>query len=298
MAFLFRKMSSRNTPANWFILIALTLIWGSSYILIKKALRVFAPIELASLRVSISMLVSLPFVFRAVKMVSVKKYGYVLMTGLFGSMIPAFLFAFSITRISSSVNGIINSLSPLFTLLISIFIFGGTTTKQRVTGIIIGFIGAAALVLFKENGSLNGDLAWAILPVFATFCYGLSGNIVKEKLAGESAMHMTALAMLMVGTPSVIIALQSVPQTMQTADGAWMAFIYVAALSILGTFIAWMLYYRLVQKTDALFASSVTYLIPLVAVGWGIADNERFSLIQAFGMVLILWGVWLVTQRK
>jgi drug/metabolite transporter (DMT)-like permease len=291
-------MSSRNTFSNWALLLSLTLIWGTSYILIKKGLVVFSPIELASMRVSISMVFSLPIVFRAVRVVPFKLYGFVLLTGLFGSLIPAFLFAFSLTHISSSVNGIINSLSPLFTLLIGVFLFGGTTTRQRIIGVLIGFSGAAVLVLFKENGALNADLGWAILPVVATFCYGMSGNIVKEKLGSQNALYMTALAMLMIGIPTTVIALQTVPAKLQMVEGAWLAFSYVAILSILGTFIAWMLYYRLIQRTDALFASSVTYLIPLVAVAWGVADGERFSIFQAAGMMLILWGVWLVTKRE
>ncbi len=291
-------MSSRNTFSNWLILLSLTLIWGTSYILIKKGLLVFSPIELASMRVSISMLVSLPIVFRAIKIVPFKLYGFVLLTGLFGSLIPAFLFAFSLTHISSSVNGIINSLSPLFTLLLGVFLFGASTTQQRIIGVLIGFSGAVVLVVFKENGSLNADLGWAILPVLATFCYGMSGNIVKEKLGSQNALYMTALAMLMIGIPTSFVALQTVPAKLQFAQGAWLAFAYVAILSVFGTFVAWMLYYRLVQKTDALFASSVTYLIPLVAVAWGVADGERFSIFQAVGMVLILWGVWLVTRRE
>lgn len=291
-------MSLRIAPANWFVLIALTLIWGSSYILIKRGLLVFTPVELASLRISISMLVSLPLVFRAIKIVPVKLFGYVLLTGLFGSLIPGFLFAFSLTHISSSINGIINSLSPLFTLLIGVFLFGAQTTHRRIYGVVIGFAGAAVLVLFKSNGALNADLSWAILPVAATFCYGMSGNIVKEKLSNQPALYMTALAMLMVGTPTTYVALQTVPFKLQTVEGAWLAFSYVAALSVFGTFIAWMLYYKLVQNTDALFASSVTYLIPLVAVAWGLWDGETFSVFQAVGMVLILWGVWLVTQKE
>lgn len=288
----------RIEPADWFFLIALTFIWGSSYILIKKSLLVFTATELACLRVSISMLASLALVPKALKTIPKDKYKYVFMTGLLGSAVPAFLFAFSMTRINSSITGVINSLSPLFTMLTGILFFNQVLVKEKTTGVVIGFVGAALLILLKPDGKFNGDMIWAILPVVATFCYGLSGNIVKERLSQSSSLYLTALAMLMVGTPCLVASFYlGIPAKIVHVEGGFNALAYVAFLAVFGTFIAWMMYYRLVQRTDALFASSVTYLIPVVAVAWGIYDGEQFSVFQLMGMVLILIGVWFVSRK-
>jgi drug/metabolite transporter (DMT)-like permease len=288
----------RIQPVDWFFLIALTFIWGSSYILIKKSLLIFSATELTCLRVSISMLASLLLVPKALKTIPAEKYKYVFMTGLLGSALPAFLFAFSMTRINSSITGVVNSLSPLFTMLTGILFFHQIAVKEKITGVVIGFAGAALLIILKPDGKFNGDMLWAILPVIATFCYGLSGNIVKEKLPQSNSLYLTAMAMLMVGTPCFIASFYlGIPAKIAHTDGGVQALTYVTFLAVFGTFIAWMMYYSLVQRTDALFASSVTYLIPVVAVAWGIYDGEKFSVFQLMGMALILVGVWFVSRK-
>lgn len=291
-------MPTRFTPANLALFLALTLIWGSSYILIKKALLVFSPVEVAATRVSISMLASIFFLPKAIKTTPKKLYVFVLFTGLFGSMIPAFLFAFSLTHLSSSVNGIINSLSPLFTLLTGLWLFKARTDLRSLAGVAIGFAGAFVLIIFNDKAQFNLDAKWAILPVAATLCYGLSGNIVKAKLHAQNSLYITALAMLFVGTPCLVLSFPMILQKLANNPSSFTALFYVAVLSIFGTFVAWMLYYKLVQKTDALFASSVTYVIPIVATAWGFADGESLGFQHFVGLVLILTGVWLVSKAN
>lgn len=293
--------ASHHNPQNWLLLFLLTAIWGSSYILIKKGLVAFTPLELASLRISVSFLCSVPFLIKGWKSISKQKLPTILQIGIFGSGAPAFLFALSMTHSGSAINGIINSLSPLWTLVIGYYLYSVGVTPVKVTGIIIGFIGAVVLVLGKSSGSgfawSPTEMAYSLLPVAATFCYGMSTNITKQKLQTENPLHTTSIAMCMIGIPAMVVLLFSDAPVKIYSGTAWGALLSVVALSVFGTFIAWILFYRLVQRTDALFAASVTYLIPIVAMGWGFFDGETLGVTQMMGLILILAGVGLVSKK-
>ncbi|MBL0309744.1 MAG: DMT family transporter [Bacteroidetes bacterium] len=291
-------MDSHHNPLNWFIIFLLTIIWGSSYLLIKKGLVAFSPVELASLRISISFLVSLPFAIIALRKISREKYLSVLQIGFFGSGAPGFLFALSMTKSSSAVNGILNSLSPLWTLLIGYYLYKVQISSQKIVGVIIGFLGAVVLVFGKTGGDFQMEVLYTALPVAATFCYGLSTNITKQKLQNENSLYTTSLAMAFVGLPAFIILMFTDAPAKIYSGTIWLPFMYVMILSLFGTLIAWALYYKLIQRTDALFGASVTYLIPVVAVGWGLFDGEVLSMMQLAGMLLILGGVYFTTSPK
>lgn len=291
-------MSSHHNASNWLLLILLTLIWGSSYILIKTGLTTFSAVELACLRISISFLVSLPFAIKGIKSVAREHYITILLIGIFGSGAPAFLFSLSMTKTGSAVNGIINSLSPLWTLLIGYYLFKISISPQKILGVVIGFAGAVVLVLGKPNADLKVDVLYGLLPVVATFCYGMSTNITKQKLQNQNPVYTTSLAMTMIGIPAFIILLFTEAPDKVSSGIAWSALLAVIVLSVFGTLVAWMLFYRLVQRTDALFAASVTYLIPIIAVGWGLYAGESLSPAQLGGMILILTGVYFTTMQK
>lgn len=180
--------------------------------------------------------------------------------------------------------------------MIGYYLYKVAISAQKVWGVIIGFVGALVLVLGKGTATLQIDVLYSFLPVIATFCYGMSSNLTKQKLQDQNAIYTTALAMASMGLP-VLVGLFFTGAPAKIVSGTvWFPFACVAALSIIGTLIAWMLFYRLVQRTDALFAASVTYLIPIVAIGWGVMDNEVLSLIQIAGMALILVGVYFTTR--
>jgi len=291
--------SEKSNLQNWLLLGALTLIWGSSYILIKKSLVVFSPVEMGSLRISLSFLACIPFLYKAVQDIPKEKYPYIIFVGLFGTGFPAFLFAFAMVHISSSVSGIINSLSPLFTVLTGLLLFGVVVTRTKMIGVLIGFLGAIVLVLGKKNLNFKADLFYALLPVLATFCYGLNSNFVKRFFPTTNALYVTAIAMSVMGIPSLAVLFSTnFVFKMQHTEGAIFAFSCVFFLALFGTVIAWLLFYRLVQRTDALMAASVTYLIPVVALAWGLADGETLNMIQLAGMGLILAGVYFVGKRE
>ncbi len=290
--------TSHHNSGNWPLLILLTLIWGSSYILIKKGLTAFSAVELASLRITVSFLVSLPFAIKGFRQVPREKYTTIFLIGLFGSGAPAFLFALSMTKTGSAVNGIINSLSPLWTLIIGYFLFKIEISAQKMFGVIIGFAGAVVLVLGKENADFSIDIVYGLLPVIATFCYGMSTNITKQKLQNQNPIYTTSIAMCMIGIPAIVLLSFTDAPAKIMSGTAYNALLSVVMLSVFGTLIAWMLFYRLVQRTDALFAASVTYLIPVVAMTWGLLDGELLSALQVGGMALILMGVYFTTLQK
>ncbi len=227
-----------------------------------------------------------------------EKYTTIFLIGLFGSGAPAFLFALSMTKTGSAVNGIINSLSPLWTLIIGYFLFKIEISAQKMFGVIIGFAGAVVLVLGKENADFSIDIVYGLLPVIATFCYGMSTNITKQKLQNQNPIYTTSIAMCMIGIPAIVLLSFTDAPAKIMSGTAYNALLSVVMLSVFGTLIAWMLFYRLVQRTDALFAASVTYLIPVVAISWGLFDGELLSALQVGGMALILTGVYFTTLQK
>jgi len=252
--------------------------------------------QLACLRIGIAGTFALPVALRVISKVPRQKYFVLLQVALFSSGIPAFLFALSMTKTESSVNGILNSLSPLMTVLIGYYLYQVKITKQKITGLAIGFSGAVVLVMGKRDAHFAVNILYAAFPVIATFCYGMASNITKQKLQNDNPLHNTAIAMSMIGLPAFAgIFLTGVPAVI-FAGKAWFALACIAVLAIFGTLIAWVFFYRLVQRTDALFAASVTYLVPIIAVSWGMLDGEVLSLLQIFGMLIILAGVYFTTS--
>ncbi len=293
------RMQTHHSTGNWLLLIVLTLIWGSSYILIKKALVSFSAVDLAIIRISFSALAVSPFVVTAWQQTPRRQLPWVVLIGLSGSGIPAFLFAVSVGKLGSSVSGILNALSPLFTLLLGVLLFGQSAGRAQVAGVLLGLTGAVFLQL--KNGGSGWQLEWRylLLPLGATCCYGLSANITRYKLAQLKPLHATSLAMMAIGIPCLLYLLVSGKGAaffLHTPQYSGLG--YIALLSLLGTVLAWSLFYKLVQQSDALFAASVTYLIPIVALGWGFVDGEWLDGRHAAGLSLILVGVYFVSRKK
>ena len=281
---------------NWILLVLLTVIWGTSYILIKKALLGFSWVEVGCLRIGISCLCSLPVAIKAFSVVPRRKFPTLIAIALLGSGLPAFLFPLSMTKSESSINGILNSLSPLWTAIIGYYFFKVDISGKKIIGVVIGFLGALVLVLGKSGGHLQVDVLYSLLPVIATFCYGMSTNITKQKMQHDNPVYTTSLAMCMIGIPALIgLSFTQAPAKIIHGE-VWLPLAAVAALALFGTLIAWILFYRLVQNTDALFAASVTYLVPIVAISWGLLDSEVLNLVQLGGMLLILVGVYYTTK--
>ena len=311
-------VQEKTSLKGWGILILLSLVWGSSYILIKKGLVAFNPLQLASLRVSISALAFLPIFILTRKSIQPGQWKYLLVVGFAGSFIPAFLFAFAQTSLNSSTTGILSSTTPLFTLILGLLFFNLTFEMKKFIGVLVGLAGVVLLILINSLGveglqnlisskapgtalSANESthsVIYIFLVLLACAMYALSSNTVKNYLQSTPALTISSAAFFAVGIPGMtLLATLDVPQTMQTHEMAWTSLLAVAMLSLAGTVLASFLFFKLVQMTTALFASTVSYLIPVVALGWGVLDGESLHFMHIIGMVLILLGVYLSGKK-
>lgn len=282
------------TPkSNWLLLVLLSIVWGSSFILIKKALVALSPIQVASLRLSFAAIAFAPFFWRECRGVSRREWGLLLLVALTGSGFPAFCYAIAQTHIASSTTGILNSLTPLFTLLIGIWFFQVKGTWHKLAGVLIGLIGAMMLIAPTASFGSNGTL-YAGFVVLGCICYATSGNIIKKYFPDRSAFSISTLAFTSLGPAALILLFNTdIISVLQNDAFAWYSIGAVFFLAMAGTALASVFYFKLVQDTDALFASSVSYLIPIVAIFLGMLDGENLYLYHLVGLLLISSGIYL-----
>lgn len=262
--------------------------------LIKRALVVFPPYQVTTLRLGIAGLVFIPYFIKNAQRIDWSRWQYLLIVSLAGSGIPFFLIPFAQQYVSSSVAGILNSLAPLFTLVLSIIFFGEIFYKRRALGVVLGLVGAALLIISSGGVNGEGNLGAGLLLVLAAIFYSISANVVGNKLRGITPVDITATSFIFIGIPSLIYLLFSDFHTiLLTHPQGWTALGYVAVLSLVGTVVATLLFFRLVHDTGAVFASTVAYLIPVVAVILGVLDGEEFSFFYFISAALILIGIYL-----
>lgn len=276
-------------------MIVLAFIWGSSFILMKKGLIVFNDIEVAQLRMGIAWLSLLPFVWKKLFNVEKKHIIPILVVGLFGNGFPAFLFTKAQTELDSSLIGILNALVPLFTFVFAMLLFKTKVKVGQLIGILLGLSGAIWLIAGGGLVLENAHYSWYI--IVATMCYAISLNTIKNYLKEMSAIDISGLAFFVIG-PFCLLALgfSDFSFKMMNSEGANLALFYIVILSTVGTSIALVLFNQLVKGTTAIFASSVTYLIPIVAIFWGFVDGEIITLNHFIGIAIILGGIHLVNK--
>ncbi len=285
--------------SKWFLLLALALIWGSSFILMKKGLHGFRPDQLAAIRMSVACVATFSIVFRRLKSVPLKSYKYMAVVGILGSGIPSFLFATAQTRINSSLAGMLNALTPLFTMIVGSFFFHTKFQGKQIAGVLVGFVGAAGLILIRSDGGLSADAGYASLIVIACLFYGLSVNTIKTYLGDIDSILISGIALLFVGIPALIYLFNTdFVDRLNTLPGAWQAFGCIALLGFMGTAVSNVLYFQMVKIASPLFASAVTYLIPVVALFWGMADGEGLNPLHVVAMGAILGGVALISSKS
>ncbi|RIJ37739.1 DMT family transporter [Pontibacter oryzae] len=284
---------------SWLLIIVLTLIWGTSFILMKKGLVVYSSGELGALRMVIACMALLPFSLQHIRKVEPSRWKYLAGSGVLGNFLPAFLFAYAETRLASGLAGVLNSLTALFTLLVGAMFFRQSITWLRMLGILVGIAGTAILI-FSGNGSADLDNKYyGLYIVIATICYGGSVNIIKHRLHDLKPYVISGLALLTVGPISLGYLLTTdFAHKLQHTPGAWEALMYIAILAVFSTAIALVLFNKLIHISTTLFASSTTYLIPIVALMWGVLDGETIELWHYLGMVIILAGVFIVNRAK
>ncbi len=289
-----------NQRLAWGILILLSLIWGSSFILIKKSLLAFTGVEVGLTRVAISFLAFLPYIILQLKKVDWSRWKLYLLVGLTGNGLPAILYAVAETQIDSAIAGVLNSLTPIFTLILAWLIWKQKSNLWQVLGIILGFLGTSWLLILGVDGISFDNIPYGMLIVLATFCYGVSANVVQHKLSGLSPTMIGALSFLFIGPVALSYLLFNTDFIIHLTEHEYGRFSFgmVSILAIIGTVISSIIFYRLVQLTNAVFASMVSFLIPIVALLWGILDQEELVWLHVFGIIAILMGIYLVKLKK
>ena len=281
------------------MLILLSLIWGTSFILIKQGLKIFAPDEVGALRVAAASLFLLPFALVRVRELNKDDYSKLFVSGLLGIFFPAFLFAWAQTRLESSLAGILNTLSPLWTMILGALFFGQRFKGYAIIGIIISFGGAIILTLSRSTGSVSSFNSYGLLIVIACALYGTNLNWLKFKVHNMGSMTITSVALLLVGPLAAfyLFGFTDFTSKLSDATGAWRAFGFVVLLALMSTAIANLIFAKLVKISTPLFASSVTYIMPIVAVMWGVLDGETLLIGHLNGMIAILGGVYLANRK-
>lgn len=282
---------------KWGFLIVLALIWGSSFILIKKGLIGLSAFQLGSLRIIFCALFLLIIGFKSVTQIPLHKWKYVAITAMFGTFIPAYLFAVAQTQINSSVSSILNSLTPLNTLILGALVFGLDFKRTQIFGVIVGLVGTMLLIF---NGAVNnpGQNYWyTILVLIASVCYATNVNLIKKYLSDMKPLTITTGNFLVMLVPAFCILLFTDFFSVIHFEKVKHSMLFVALLGIVGTGIANVLFYKLIQISSPVFATSVTYLIPVVAFFWGLLDNEMLTPVQFIGAFIILVGVYLSSKK-
>ncbi|MBP7982478.1 MAG: DMT family transporter [Kaistella sp.] len=282
---------------KWVLLVLLSVIWGSSFILIKKSLEHFNPYEVGALRVLIAGIILLPLAILNIRKFPKKNLKWLILAAVTGNFIPMFLFPIAETEVSSSIAGIINSMMPIFVIIVGALLWKFQTTKRQVIGVIISFTGACILAFSGGEGG-EFKLIPILLLLLATLFYAISTTTVKSKLSDVPAKILSAFVFSFVLIlPSVIaLVFAGFFNNLQVNSGLWEGLGFVSLLSIFGTGLAMMLNYKLLSVSTPLFASTVTLLMPVVAIIWGLLDGEKLTLMQGFGGVIILAGLIFLRQ--
>ncbi|MGB7841978.1 MAG: DMT family transporter [Salinimicrobium sp.] len=285
---------------KWIYLILLALVWGSSFILIKKGLVGLSPLQVGSLRIVSAALFLLLVGFRSLKNIKGRQWMWIAFSGFFGTFFPAYLFSFAETEIDSAIVSILNSTTPLLSMLVGVFAFGVTFLRNKFIGVMVGLAGTTALIMSGAAVNPEQNYWYSLLVILASLFYGVNANVIKTYLSGIPALAITTGNFMVIAIPALVVLgstgffsaeVISLPEVQ-------LSLIYIAILGIIGTGVALIFFNKLIQISDPVFSTSVTYLIPIVALGWGVLDGEDFTLFQLFSGLLILLSVVIVNRKR
>lgn len=283
---------------KWVYLTTLALVWGSSFILIKKGLVGLTPMQLGSLRIIFAALFLLLIGFKSLAKIPQGQWKYIALTATLGTFVPAYLFAIAQTQIDSTVSSILNSLTPLNTLIFGILAFGLSFRRAQVFGVIIGLIGTFLLIV---NGALHHpeqNYYYAILVLIASVCYAINVNLIKKYLSDLSPLSITTGNFLVLLFPALLVLFFSGFFEVIAVKSVQNSVVFILILGVVGTGIANIIFFKTIQISSPVFATSVTYLIPVVAFCWGLLDNEMLTPVQFLGAFIILFGVYLSAKKE
>lgn len=288
-----------NQQLKWFYLIILSLVWGSSFILIKKGLVGLTDYQLGSLRIVLTSIFLFSVGFKSIRQIEKKHWVWIAISGLVSSFFPPFLFAMAQSHIDSAVASILNSLTPLATVILGVIMFKILSSRRQIWGVLIGLVGTILLIMAGADFNPDQNYWYSGLIIIATIGYAINVNIIKKYLNDISALAVTTGNFIVIFLPAlVILYLTGFFETILQNKEMQLSFFYVAILSLVGTAIAKVIFNKLVQIASPVFASSVTYIMPIVAVMWGVFDGERFGVLQVLAAAIILFGVYLSNKRR
>lgn len=289
-------MKEKTGPLIWGAMCFISLIWGSSFILIKQGLVAYSPIQVAAIRTLFAGLVLLPFGWKGVKKMHKRDVFFILFIAIVGSGIPAFLYALAETQVSSGLAAILNALVPTNTFLFGLLLFGTVFQWNKLIGLLVGLAGAFYLIWITNNLEGATVSSFAFLIIAATICYGINVNMVKKYCQHIPPVTLSMTSFVIVMPVAAIILLSTDFMTRVETPEGQTALFYLFLLGSFGTALAICIFYWITQKTNAFFASNVTYLIPIVAVGWSVYAGELIVWQHLIGLTCILGGVFLASK--
>lgn len=282
---------------KWILLFVLALIWGSSFILMKKGLLGLTPFQVGALRIVFTSIFVILIGFKTLPEIKRFQWKYIAITAVFGTFIPAFLFPLAETKVSSSICSILNSLTPLNTLLIGILAFGLGFKRIQIIGVLIGLGGTLILIFNGNEVGTSENYYFTVFVIIASVCYAINVNLIKKYLSDVKPLAITTGNFLVMLVPALVVLFSTDFSSRMYFQETQTAMLYIVLLGVVGTAIANIIFFKLIQMSTPIFATSVTYLIPIVAFAWGLLDNESLTLMQLFGAFVVLVGVYLANKR-
>ncbi|TRO64432.1 DMT family transporter [Christiangramia sabulilitoris] len=284
---------------KWIYLIILSIVWGSSFILIKKALIGLTALEVGSFRIIFAAVFLILVGFKSISRLSLRQWKWIILSGFLGSFFPVYLFAYAETEIDSAIASILNATTPLLTLIFGALFFRSVFSQNKITGVIVGLLGTAGLIISGASINPDQNYMYSILVIMAAACYAMNVNILKTRMSDISPLGIAAGNFSVLFLPAVLILfLSGFFENVEFNDAFQFSILSVAILGIIGTGVAMIIFNKLVQISDPVFTTSVTYTIPVVALGWGVMDGEIFSFWQLISAFVILIGVFIVNKSK
>jgi drug/metabolite transporter (DMT)-like permease len=280
---------------NWLLFIVLSLIWGSSFILMKIGMESLTDFQVASLRIVSAGIVLLPLTVRHIRSIPLSKIGYIFLSGILGNLLPSYLFCIAETRVDSALAGTLNALTPIFAIITGFLIFKFYVPSKKVIGIIIAF-GGSILLMFGKGMQDATDVSFSLLIVLATFLYGINVNLAKKYLNDVGSLKAASVALSLSAIPALIVLIFTGYFQIFTRPDTLIGTLAASTLGVMGTAIATILFYMLIKRAGVLFTSMVTYGIPFVAIGWGFVYNEDIGWKQIVSLFIILTGVYIANR--
>ena len=282
---------------QYLTLVFLSVIWGTSFILIKRGLETYTGLQVASLRMVSAFIVVTPFIAKALKKLKKEHLPFILFISIVGNGVTAFLFAFAQKHLESSVAGMLNATTPILTYVIGVVFYRVLIKSHKVVGLSIGLAGAFLLLYFNSTKGVDNNVIYMFLLILASAFYSTNVNMVKFNLKDLDGTTISILTFAILGPIATVLFFTSDLQTAYSLPNFWENTMYIVILGLLSSVLATVVFNILIKYTSAIFASTVTYLIPIVAVMWGFVDGEEISVFEVLSVLIIITGIYLVNKE-